>query len=95
MVTVETISNTYTTGAIIAIAVGAFIGLVIIIAVIIAIVCIIKHMKRSNNVRSQGMILQPTQPYQYPPNTMSVANYPMTTAPYTASAPNYAQPNYM
>ena len=91
----DTISKTLTTGVIIAIVVGAVIGLIVIIGIIIAIVCIVKHMNRSNNVRSQGMILQPQprQPYQwanqYPPNTMSVPNYPMGTAPYTATAPNY------
>jgi MFS superfamily sulfate permease-like transporter len=95
------VSNTLTTGAIIAIVVGSVVGLAILIGVIIAIVCVIKQINRSNNIRRQGMIVQPAPPYpqswpnQYPPNTTSIANYPPSAPPYTASAPSYATPNYM
>jgi hypothetical protein len=94
----NTISNALTTGSIIAIVIGSVLGLATLIGIIITIVCIVKAINRSNNVRSQGMILQPPQPYpqswpnQYPLNTMSVANYPPA---YTASAPNYVQPSSM
>lgn len=94
-------NNALTTGAIIAIAVGSVVGLAILIGVIIAIVCVIKQINRSSNIRRQGMIVQPAPPYpqswpnQYPPNTMSIANYPPSAPPYTASEPSYAKPTYM
>ncbi|CAF1334017.1 unnamed protein product [Adineta steineri] len=95
------------TGAIIAIAVGSVVGLVILIATIVGIVCIIRHSNRSRNGASRGMTLQPSQPNQYPQvwpnqyqtNSVGITNYPLTypagTVPYTASTMNYAKPTVM
>jgi hypothetical protein len=99
-----TISNALSVGAIIAIVVGSIGALAVLIGIIIVIVCIVKHSNRRRNLATQGMILQPAQPYpypqswanQYPPNTTSVANYPPAyptlAAPYTAPTPDYIKP---
>jgi len=94
----ESITNTLTTGAIIAIVVGSVCGLIFLIGIIICIVCIVKRSNRSRAVATQGMVLQQPQPYQYPqswsnqypPNMTSVANYP--PSPYQPTAPPYAAP---
>ncbi|CAF0991252.1 unnamed protein product [Rotaria sordida] len=90
----NTISKVLTTGTIIAIVAGSITGLALLIATIVIIICIVKHLNRSRNVAAGGMILQPSQPYsypsswsyQYPPNMTSVANYP---PPYQSAVPSY------
>lgn len=103
--TFNSISNALTTGSIIAIVAGSVLGIAVLITIIIIIVCIVKQSNRRKIMTTQGMVFQQPQRYpypypyphswsnQYPPNTMSVSNYPPVIQP---SAPPYIapQPNY-
>lgn len=100
----DTISNVLSTGTIVAIVIGAIIGLATCIGFIVIVICIIKNCNQRRDPRGQGIVLQPTYPYphswttQYPPNTTSVANYPPSyeslPPPYTASAPDPMKSQY-
>jgi hypothetical protein len=98
--TYNSINSAFSIGTIVAIVIGSIIGLIILIGTIVAIVCIVKCLNRSKSVTTQGMALQQPQTYpnawsnQYPPNMMSVANYPPTAPPYTTSSQNYGYPAY-
>ena len=84
----------WTTGTIIAIVAGSVGSFLVCIGVTIALICIIKRMKRVNHIRAQGMVIRPIQPYssfqswpnQYP---LHVSSYPTMAPPYTSTAPAY------
>jgi hypothetical protein len=102
--TFNSISNALATGTIIAIVVGSVLGIAVLITIIIIIICIVKQSNRRKIMATQGMVFRQPQPQpypyphswsnQYPPNTMSVSNYPPVIQP---SAPPYIvpQPNYI
>lgn len=94
----EDFADALSTGAIVAIVIGAIIALAVCIGFIVILVCIVNHCNRPKHPHPQGMALQ--QPYsysntwssQYPPNMTTVSNYPPSyesaPPPYTAPAPS-------
>lgn len=81
------VSTTLIVGAV----VGSVLGLIFCIGLVVILVCVIKHCKKSNNAVANGMILQPYPPYppyaSYAPYP-NYPNYPPANAPpYTFSEP--------
>ncbi|CAF2505672.1 unnamed protein product [Rotaria sp. Silwood2] len=100
----DTLNNTLSVGAIVAIVVCSVIGLFICIICIIVVVCIIKFFNRPRYPIQQGVVLQHPHQYpsnappQYPYNLTSVSNYPppyqTLPPPYNAPASDYTKPPY-